>query len=67
MKWLNDGSNALLPVSNSGTWEKNKKQTKNQKKKPKHKKKSTKAQGKLAKRADAVPLLLFLLFAAWVL
>jgi len=67
MKWLNDGSNALLPVSNSGTWEKNKKQTKNQKKKPKKKKKGQKALENIAKRADAVPLLLFLLFAAWVL
>jgi len=67
MKWLNDGSNALLPVSNSGTWEKNKKQTKNQKKKPSTKKKGQKALENIAKRADAVPLLLFLLFAAWVL
>ena len=51
MKWLNDGSNALLPVSNSGTWEKNKKQTKNQKKKTKHKKKRTKGPGKHSKES----------------
>ena len=49
-----------------GLEEKNKKQTnkKPKKKKPSTKKKGQKALENIAKRADAVPLLLFLLFAA---
>lgn len=40
------------------------KKIKNKNKKNKHKKKGQKALENIAKRADAVPLLLFLLFAA---
>lgn len=48
VKWLYGGSNALLPVSNSGTWKKN------------TQKPEQKALENIAKRADVLPLLLLL-------